>query len=109
MPGEAGRWKGRCNPTGEKAFREMLKDPSNPIRRVYDILLEQAKLMVNDGRLKVIDGIPVLSPEVERLMAEREARLHSRCTTSDLCGGVHNKKISKVPPQASQTPSRRPQ
>lgn len=98
-------WKGRRDPAGEAAFEELLREPNNPIRRVLDLLLEQAKVMISDGRLKMVDGLPVLSPEVEQIMEQREARMHSRCTNSDPCGGVHNKKISKALPRPSQTPS----
>lgn len=96
------------DPAGEGAFEEKLKDLNNPIRRVLDLLTEQAKLMLHDGRLKMVDGLPVLSPEIERMMAEREARQHSRCTASDPCRGVHNKKLAKAAPATSRGPSRGP-
>lgn len=63
----------------------MLKDPLNPIRRVRDLLVEAAKQMVQDGRMKVVDGVPVFSEEVKRMLSEREARLHARCTELDSC------------------------
>lgn len=101
-------WKGRYNPAGEAAFREKLKDPDNPIRRVRDLLLESAKQMIRDGRMKMVDGVPVFSEEVNRLLAERKARAHARCTKADPCRGVFNPRI-KTSPAASGTPSTRPQ
>lgn len=85
-------WKGRYEPSGEPAFREALKDPANPIRRVLDILLESAKEMVRDGRMKIVDGVPVFRDDVKQMLAEREARAHphAHCTKSDPCGGVYN-------------------
>ncbi len=92
MDGSQPSWKGRYNPAGEPAFREALKDPANPIRRVLDILLESAKEMVRDGRMKIVDGVPVFRDDVKQMLAEREARAHphAHCTKSDPCGGVFN-------------------
>ncbi len=85
--------KGRYDPTGEAKVAEMMKDPSNPIRRVYDLLFESMKGMMRDGRMKIVDGVPVFSDEVNRELAEREARAHSHCTEADPCGGVHNARL----------------
>lgn len=72
---------------------EMFKDPANPIRRALDLLLENAKEMARDGRLKIVDGLPVFSAEVEQMLAERRARAHARCTEADPCRGVSNVRV----------------
>lgn len=79
------KWKGAYNPAGEAALAESLKDRDNPIRRALDLLLEGSRQMIRDGRMKMVDGVPVFSEEVNRMLAEREARLHARCTESDPC------------------------
>lgn len=81
---------------------EMMKDPTNPIRRVLDLLLENAKEMMRDGRMKIVDGLPVFSAEVEQMLAERKARAHSRCTEVDPCGGIFNMRL-----QARRSPTKR--
>lgn len=86
-------WKGKRDPAGETKMAEMLKDPTNPIRRVYDLLFEGAKEMIRDGRMKMVDGVPIFSEEVNRMLAERKARAHARCTKDDPCGGVYNVRI----------------
>jgi|CXWL01.1.fsa_nt_gi hypothetical protein len=92
----------------EKVWSVQLKDPDNPIRRVRDLLLESAKQMIRDGRMKMVDGVPVFSEEVNKMLAVRNARAHARCTQADPCGGVFNPRI-KTSPAASETPSKRPQ
>lgn len=99
-------WKGKYDPSGEAKMAEKLKDPSNPIRRVFDMLLESEKQMMRDGRMKLVDGNPVYSDEVKQMLAEREAQVHARCTQADPCGGVFNVRL-KVTPAASGTPSRK--
>lgn len=71
----------------------MLKDPANPLRRVLDLILENAKEMVRDGRMKIVDGVPVFREDVKQMLADREARAHSHCTESDPCGGVFNARV----------------
>lgn len=68
------------------------------------MLLEQAKLMLTDGRLKIVDGVPVLSPKVEQMLAEREARRHRYCTDADPCRSTNRALIT--PPKRFQGPSR---
>jgi hypothetical protein len=87
--------KGRYDPSGEAKLAEKLKDPNNPLRQVLDLLLENAKEMVRDGRMKIVDGVPVLSPEVEKMLAERKARAHARCTEADPCGGIYNERLQR--------------
>lgn len=107
MKGRAGGadWKGRYDPSGEPAFREALKDPANPIRRVLDILLASAKEMVRDGRMKIVDGVPVFRDDVKQMLAEREARAHphAHCKKSDPCGGVFNPRLKASLPAAENT------
>lgn len=98
-------WKGRYDPSGAPAFREALKDPANPIRRVLDILLESAKEMVRDGRMKIVDGVPVFRDDVQQMLAEREARAHphAHCAKSDPCGGVFNPRLKVSLPASENT------
>lgn len=91
-------WKGRYDPSSEPALREALKDPSNPIRRVLEILLASAKEMVRDGRMKIVDGVSVFRDDVKQMLAERKARRHSRCSKDDPCGGVHNPRAKTSAP-----------
>lgn len=103
-------WNGRHDPSGEAAFLEMVQDPDNPIRRVRDLLLEGAKQMIRDGRMKMVDGVPVFSEEVKQLLADREARRlarHARCPKSLPC---RNPKAPLLaPPAASEAPSGGPE
>lgn len=90
--------KGRYDPSGEAKLSEALKDPANPLRRALDLILENAKQMMLDGRMRIVDGVPVFSPEVQQMLADRETRAHSRCTKSDPCGGVYNPRLKVSPP-----------
>lgn len=55
------------------------------IRSVLDILVCAAGEMVRDGRMKLVDGVPVFSDEVNQMLARREAQRHARCTSDDPC------------------------